>query len=303
MMRVRACLAVAALAASVACNNNPTSPNIITTSSSTVQAFVTQVETLGQAPAAAVFHGGTVSIANGAGPSVTPTGPTVAADAGANIVTLQGSAPFQHVFVLVANTGQTFAPNGFYELDLTAPVSSLQLVVSFATTIPTAAFSLQFQVTDATGAGAAPAALAMTSAASVASSAPAVIASYSPSPAGFLGGTACTLSIQQGCLWEFEIILQELNGVGVGSAVLSETFTFGTAGTTVITGSLNISIPEHGKATIVRNFACGTGGTACATPDELAGGTYTYTLSGTDTNGNLFAFTGPVLTLTGQAGQ
>jgi hypothetical protein len=298
MMRVRAIVAVAALAASVACSNTPTGPNIITASSAVVQGFIAQFATVGPPPVSGALHGGTVSLAPG-GPTVTPTGPTAAVQGGAVIVSLQATSAFQHAFVSITNTGQPIPANGFYEIDLPAPVTTLQVLVTFAATWPTGitTFGLQFQVTDANGLGGSTGAITMTASASVAGSKPSVLASYNPNPAAFLGGTACTLSLQQGCLWEFDVVLQEVNGVGVVSVAMNETFTFGA---TTVTGSLNIQIPAHGTATITRNFACGAGGTACATPAELGGGTYTYTLTGTDTNGNAFSFTGPVLTLSGQ---
>jgi hypothetical protein len=297
MMRVRALVAVAALAGSVACNNTPTSPNIINGSSASVAGFIAQFATLGPPAISGALHGGTISVVPG-GPTVAPTGPTTAVQGGAVIVSLQGTSPFQHVFVSIANTGQAIPTSGFYEIDLAAPVTNVQVLVTFVATWPASVttFGLQFQVTDANGLGGSTGAITMTASASVAGSMPSVLASYNPNPATFLGGTACTLSLQQGCLWEFDVVLQELNGVGVLGAVMNETFTFGT---TTLTGSLNIEIPAHGTATITRNFACGTGGTACATPAELSGGTYTYTITGTDSNGNAFSFSGPVLTLSG----
>jgi hypothetical protein len=298
MMRVRAVAALAALAVSVACNSTPTTPNIITGSSATVQGFIAQFATVGPPAISGAAHGGTVSVVAG-GPSITPTGPTLAVQGGAVVVGLQASAPFQHLFVSIANTGQPIPASGFYEIDLTTAVTNLQVLVTFAATWPAniSSFGLQFQVTDANGLGGATGAITMTASASVAGSAPSVLASYNPNPATFLGGAPCTLSLQQGCLWEFDVVLQEVNGVGVLNATMNETFTFGT---TVITGALSTEIPAHGTATITRNFACGTSGIACATPAELAGGTYTYTITGTDTNGIAFSFTGPVLTLSGQ---
>lgn len=299
-MRVRAAAAVAALAGSVACNSTPTTPNIISGSGSSVAGYISQFTTVVAPTIGGILHGGSVSIVPG-GPSVTPTGPTVAVNGGGVIMSLQGTGPFQHVFVQVAAAGQSTAPTGFYEIDLAAPVTSLQVLVDWVATLPSnvATFSLQFLVTDVNGLGGPVGSLTMTSALSVATSAPSVLASYSPNPATFLGGTNCTLSLQVGCLWEFDVVLQEVNGVGIASATMNDVFTFGT---TTFPGSLNIQIPERGTATITRNFACGTGGTACATPAELAGGTYTYTLTGTDSNGNAFSFTGPVLTLLGQGG-
>jgi hypothetical protein len=300
MMRVRAVAAVAALAGSVACSSTPTTPNIITGSTAVVAGFIAQFATIGPPPISGSVHGGSISVVPG-GPSVTPTGPTLAVQGGAVIVSLQASAPFQHAFVSIANTGQATPTTGFYEIDLPTAVTTLQVLVTFATTwptnVPNTSFNLQFQVTDVNGLGGATGAITMTASASVAGSVPSVLASYNPNPAAFLGGNPCVLSLQQGCLWEFDVILQEVNGVGVINAVISETFTFGT---TTITGSLVTQIPAHGTATITRNLSCGTSGIACATPAELAGGTYTYTIAGTDTNGNPFSFNGPVLTLSGQ---
>jgi len=298
MMRVRAVAAVAALAGSVACSSTPTTPNIITGSSSVVASFIAQFATIGPPAITGALHGGSISVVPG-GPSVTPTGPTLAVQGGAVVVSLQASGPFQHAFVSIANTGQPNPTNGFYEIDLPTPATSLQVLVTFAATWPTgiASFALTFQVTDANGLGGATGAVTMTASATVAGSLPSVLASYNPDPATFLGGAACTLSLQQGCLWEFDVILQEVNGVGVVNATMNETFTFGT---TTIAGALSIQIPAHGTATITRNLACGSSGIACATPAELAGGTYTYKITGTDTNGNAFSFNGPVLTLSGQ---
>lgn len=297
-MRVRASAAIAGLAVSVACNSTPTSPNIISGASTSVTGFIAQFATVGPPSVAGVLHGGTVSVGNGSGPVLTSTGPNIAVSGGAIIIGLSSPTPFAHAFVSVGNTGST-ASGGFYEIDLTAPAQSLQVLVTFASTFPqnVSSFQLLFQATDVNGNGSAATALTMTATASVLGSAPSILATYSPNPAPFLGGTNCTLSLQQGCLWEFDVILQEVNGVSVPSGTYTETFTFGTQ---TVTGVLNISIPAHGTATITRNLACGTGGSACATPAELAGGTYGYTITGTDQNGNAFSFTGPTLTLQGQ---
>jgi hypothetical protein len=298
MMRVRAVAALAALAGSVACSSTPTTPNIVTGSSASVAGFITQFATIGPPSITGAMHGGSVSVAAG-GPSVTPTAPTLAVQGGALIVSLQATAPFQHVFISIGNTGQAIPASGFYEIDLTTAVTNLQVLVTFAATWPANIknFDLQFQTTDANGLGGATGAITMTAAASVAGSMPSVLASYNPNPASFLGGNACVLSLQQGCLWEFDVVLQEVNGVSVFNAVMNETFTFGT---TSLTGTLSIDIPAHGTATITRNIACGPSGIACATPAELAGGTYAYTITGTDSNGNAFSFNGPVLTLSGR---
>jgi hypothetical protein len=294
-MRVSALAAVAALAASVGCNNTPTSPNIIS-SVSNLSSFITSVQTVVQPTISGVVHGGSVSIVAG-GPTVTATGPTSAIASGGNIFTLHATSGFQHLFVSVGNTGGAVATSGFYEIDTPAAPTDLQVLVQFGATLPSKTFDVQFQVTNTATQGGPTAAVTTTVATDTSTLAPAVLASYSPSPAPFLGGVNCALSTQKGCLWEFSVVLQETNGVGIPSAVMTETFTFGT---TVITRTLNVTIPAHGVETATRNFACGTGGTACATPAELAGGTYTYTVAGTDQNLNTFTLTGPVLTLNHQ---
>jgi hypothetical protein len=300
MRRVRAVAALAALAGSVACSSTPTTPNIIGASSSNVAGFISQFATIGPPSITGAIHGGTISVVPG-GPAITPTGPTVAVQGGALIVGLQATAPFQHLFVSIANTGQAIPASGFYEIDLPTAVTNLQVLVTFVATWPSTiagkSFDLQFQATDANGLGGASGAVTVTASASIVGSKPSVLASYNPNPAGFLGGTACVLSLQQGCLWEFDVVLQEVNGVAVLNAVMNETFTFGT---TTLSGVLSTQIPAHGTATITRNLACGTSGIACATPAELGGGTYAYTITGTDTNGNAFSFNGPVLRLSGR---
>src|SRR5580704_8945985 len=135
MIRVRAVAALAALAGSVACSSTPTTPNIITGSSATVQGFIAQFATVGPPAISGTPHGGSVSVVAG-GPSITPTGPTFAVQGGAVVVGLQASGPFQHAFVSIANTGQPIPASGFYEIDLTTAVTDLQVLVTFAATWP-----------------------------------------------------------------------------------------------------------------------------------------------------------------------
>jgi len=124
-----------------------------------------------------------------------------------------------------------------------------------------------------------------------------VVASYVPNPAPFKNGVPCTITTELGCLWEFKVVLQEFNGIAVNPATLTETATF-PSGTT--TNTVPLIIPGNGIATVVRTVACGSPTIACVPEAQLAGGTYTYTVSGTDFNGNAFTFTGPVLTLLGR---
>jgi hypothetical protein len=51
---------------------------------------------------------------------------------------------------------------------------------------------------------------------------------------------------------------------------------------------------------VVRTVACGSATIACVPAAQLTGGTYTFTVDGTDLNGNAFTLTGPVLTLGGR---
>lgn len=298
MMRVRAIAAAAALAGSVACSNTPTSPNIISSASNaTVSTYIATFQTVTPPTLSGAIHGGTVSLGPG-GPTVTASGSGNILSGGGTIVSLHATTPFLHAFVSVADTGAATAPSGFYEIDLPAPASDLQVVVTLAATVPTNTFSLQFTVTDAAGAGGSPSAIAVTvPTAGGVGALPAVLATYSPSPAAFLGGASCTLSSDQGCLWEFNVVVRELNGIGVFNATMNETFTFGSQ---TIQHSFVMSIPSRGTATVVRNLNCGSSGAGCATAAELAGGTYTYTITGTDINNTPFNFTGPVLTLSGQ---
>jgi hypothetical protein len=294
-MRVSALAAAAALAVSVACNNVPTGPNIISSSGNLVS-FISSVQTTVQPAITATSKGGAVTTVSG-GPTVTVTGPTNAVDSGANLYSLHGSSAFTHVFVFLGSTGGTVAATGFYEVDSATPITDIQLLVTFGAAVPTKSFDLQFQVSDANQASAGPATITTALTSDLTTIFPSVVASYNPSPAPFLAGANCALSTTKGCLWEFSIILQETNGISVSGATMTETFTFGTS---VTTNTLNVTIPPKGIATITRNFACGTGGTACATPAQLAGGTYTYTITGTDLNGNAFTFNGPVLVLSHQ---
>jgi hypothetical protein len=90
-------------------------------------------------------------------------------------------------------------------------------------------------------------------------------------------------------------MIQEFNGVAINTATLNETYTF-TSGET-LSRSVPFIIPGAGTGTVVRTLACQAATVSCVPADELGGGTYTYAVSGTDINGNNFAFTGPTLVL------
>jgi hypothetical protein len=210
-------------------------------------------------------------------------------------LTLHSASAFQHVFLTVGNTGQSLQPSGFWQLDLPAPVTDVTLIVIFGSSLPTTPFDLQFQTTNVGGSGGNVVPLTTTLSSNPTATTPTVVATYTPNPAPFLGGAACLLSLQQGCLWEFKVVLQEFNGVQVSGASYNDTFTFGS---TVTNGNpVLVTIPPRGFATVVRNLTCPTAGASCLTADQQNGGTYTFTIVGTDANGVAFNFTGPVLPL------
>ncbi len=294
MKRVRALAAVAALALSFACSNNSKSPAIVPSGGSDVSAFVTGLAALGATNTGAVEHTGTVSNPTG-GPTPTLNGPSSVVVGGGNMYAIHASSAFQHVFLSVGNAGTAVTPSGYWQLDLPAAVTDVNVLATFGSALPTS-FDLQFQVTNAAGQGGSIVPMTLTLNSNATNVLPVVTATYTPNPAPFLGGVNCVLSLTPGCMWEFKVVLQEFNGIGVSGATYSETYTFG--GTTVPgSQTLLVSIPPRGLATVSRNFACGTGGTACLTPAQLNGGTYTFTITGADANGAAFNLTGPVLTL------
>jgi hypothetical protein len=302
MMPVRrSVLAVlVAVALTVACGKGSgtttTTPSAVTPSffASGVVAFVSGVRTIDGTGVQAVHLYGRPAASTG---SVAPslTGDPNVVSSGAGVVRLVTSSPFQKILISVANSGTQV--DGFWQVDLAAPTTDTSVLVSFVPSLPGQGFDLRFQVVSPAGIVGPPAVISTAVATSVATLRPSVVATYSPSPAPFLNGVACVLSSAQGCLWEFKVLLQEFNGVAVATVTLNETYTFGS---TVTTGALPISIPGNGLATVVRTVACGAPTISCVPVSQLSGGTYSYTLSGTDANGAGFNFTGPVLTLRGR---
>lgn len=230
-----------------------------------------------------------------AGLSVTTVAPPNVVNSGGTIVTLHGSAPFSKVLISVVNSGAMV--DGFWEIDLTSAVTDQDVLVRFVAALPAPSFDIQFQVVSAAGVVSQPGVFSATVATVVTSLVPSVTASYSPNPAPFKNGAPCAVTGELGCLWEFSVLLQEFNGVSVSTATLTETYTFA-SGTT--TNMVPIIIPGNGIGTVVRTVACGSATISCVPAAELAGGTYSYTVNGTDLNGNAFTFTGPVLTLLGR---
>lgn len=301
MMSVRSVvLALLACAATgTACQSPPSStsanPLHPTTFFDTgVAAFVSAAKTVADSPVDGTKLSGHPTTGT-AGLTVTATAPASVVSGGGTIVTLHGSAPFSKVLISVVNASTVI--DGFYEIDLPAALTDQDVLVRFVSPLPAPAFDIQFQAVSASGVVSQPSVFSATVATVGASLIPSVVASYVPNPAPFKNGVPCTITTELGCLWEFKVVLQEFNGIQVTPATLTETVTFA-SGTT--TNTLPIIIPGNGIATVVRTVACGSPTIACVPEAQLAGGTYTYTVNGTDLNGNAFTFTGPVLTLLGR---
>jgi hypothetical protein len=259
-----------------------------------VAAFVSATKTVADSPVDGTKQAGHPTTGAG-GLIVTATAPANVVNGGGTIVSLHGSAPFSKVLVSVANSGTLV--DGFYEIALPSAQTDQDVLVRFVSSLPAPAFDVQFQAVSPSGVVSPPSVFSATVATAAASLIPSVVASYVPNPAPFKNGVPCTITTELGCLWEFRVVLQEFNGIAVNPATLTETATFA-SGTT--TRTVPFIIPGSGTANVVRTLACGTPTIACVPADELAGGTYTYTVSGTDFNGNAFTFTGPVLTLLGR---
>jgi hypothetical protein len=295
VLTVLACAMTGAACTSAppATSSNPLKPT--TFYDTGVAAFVESTKTVAAAPIAGSKQAGH-PVAGTDGLTVTATAPPNVVNGGGTIVTLHGSAPFSKVLISVVNAGT--AVDGYYTIDLGAAHTDQDVLVRFVQSLPAATFDIRFQAVSPAGAVSQPGTFSATVASDATSLIPSVIASYSPSPAPFQNGVPCAITGQLGCLWEFKVLLQEFNGIAVNPATLTETYTFASGAT--VTDTAPIIIPGNGIGTAVRNIACGSPTISCVPPEQLAGGTYTFSVTGTDFNGNPFTFTGPVLTLLGR---
>ena len=116
--------------------------------------------------------------ASGGGPTATVTSPSPAAGGGLNLVSIQGSAPFQTIFLSIGAAESSSAPppsilpnwalrsvglleatlsaaviqtSGYLQIDLPAPVTSASVVLSYTSSLP-GRFDLQVQIASAGGA-------------------------------------------------------------------------------------------------------------------------------------------------------
>jgi hypothetical protein len=298
-MRMRLALGFGLLLAVAGCRGTPLSISTLPlTPTSTfpagVAAFVQAVQTVEPSPVDGATKDGHPAVSAG-GLAVTVTGEANVVAGGATIAALNAATPFQKVFVTILNAGAVI--DGFYEVDLPAPVTDKTMLVRFVTAVPAPAFTVRFQVSTLTGVPGPAATIDSTVVSTVASVIPAVVASFDPNPASFLNGAPCPSTNELGCLYEFRVKLREFNGLGVSPATLTETFTF-PSGTTV--RQIPVVVPGNGTGIFVRTLACGTATISCLPLSDQAGGTYTFSVDGTDLNGNPFSFVGPTLTLSGK---
>jgi hypothetical protein len=127
----------------VACKSNPASPG----TTQTVSQFVSSVMTAAGG-ATAVQENGAPPAANG-GPSITVTGSSTVTDGGLAVVNIQGSAPFQTVFVSISGAGS--AVGGFYQLQLPTATTSTDVVQGLSATIPVSSFQAVYSVAAPSG--------------------------------------------------------------------------------------------------------------------------------------------------------
>jgi hypothetical protein len=108
----------------------------------TVSGYVSQAVTLGAAQTTSTSRTGAPPAGAG-GPTATVISPTPASSGGANLLTVLGSAPFQTVFVSVGGTSQV---NDYLQVDLPAPATSLDLAVTYPSSLAVPNFELRVQV-------------------------------------------------------------------------------------------------------------------------------------------------------------
>lgn len=250
---------------------------------------------VGTATVAGTFQASGIPAVSG-GPAVTVTGPASVSNAGGGLYLITSPSAFSRVYVSVTTSNAQVA--GYWQIDLPVAATTQQIGLGYASPVPAAVFDLRFQVATPAGAVGPMFALPTSVVSPGASFTPEILMIAVPSPAPFRNGANCTLQSRKGCLWEFTITIREFTGIGVDPVVLNETLTF--PGETPTTSMFTTSIPGRGTTTIVRTIACDDTNINCATPGMLAGGTYSFTLTGTDVLGGEFARPGLTVTLQGR---
>ena len=85
-------------------------------------------------------------------PPATAVGNDSAFQRGTNAYTVTSSAQFQKVFVSVATGTGGAIVDGFFQIDLSAPTTAVDLLVNFGDALPAAGFAVRFQVASPGGA-------------------------------------------------------------------------------------------------------------------------------------------------------
>jgi hypothetical protein len=99
-------------------------------------------------PLTGILHSGAPPAA-ASGPSVSLGGSITTSNGGTGVVSMLGSSPFQQVFVSVGQVAG--GVTGFWQIDLPAAVTSLQVALNFGPSLPAASFSADFQVASPAG--------------------------------------------------------------------------------------------------------------------------------------------------------
>ena len=135
--------ATAAVVVALGGCKGPNSP-----SARNIQSFIAQLSAFGTGVQGIARSGPPPSPQPG-GPITTPNGGSSVASGSASSYSVAGSAPFQKVFVSVSSAaGQT---EDHIELTLPSAVTTVNLAVSYAESIPRSTFTLKFQTATAAG--------------------------------------------------------------------------------------------------------------------------------------------------------
>ncbi|MFA5911078.1 MAG: hypothetical protein WC815_20075 [Vicinamibacterales bacterium] len=252
---------------------NPTAPTP-TTASGAITAFVSGLQTIGGTAAARTT--GTPPAANG-GPTITVAAAnSSAAQGGSTLVRLTGAAPFNVVYLSVAEA----AAGEYYALTLPGSTADISLVMQFAQTIPASTFRTLFNVKAPDGQVGSASSFSNT--VSAAATSARLELTYSPDPA------PCMVVLNPGFWsyrWPQTTYLRETNGIGVTitswrTNSFENTFPFASAFNGC--GTSGARIPPNGSV-------C-HGGFALA--EFPTGRTFTETFTGTDDRGNTVTVTG-----------
>jgi hypothetical protein len=101
--------------------------------------------------AAGTRQSGPPPAAQAGGPPATTVGNDSAFQRGTNAYTVTSSVQFQKVFVSVATGTGGAIVDGFFQIDLSAPATAVDLLVQFGDALPSGAFAVRFQLASPAG--------------------------------------------------------------------------------------------------------------------------------------------------------